>query len=483
MRRLGIFQRLAIGYTVTFILLIGAIIYAISELHRLNNTTRHILEINTRTMEYEKRLTDSLLSQMRYEKKYIVLKDDILYEQFLSANSDFIQSLEEIETTSDIPQIGDLLQMVRKYHKHYQSLFDEEVGIIKANETYFKSLYEYGKEKDIEVIMEELKRLKMLSQDYTNDRIAALSQAGADAQRVAMAIAIAGLFWGIAFSFYTTRNITKPLSAMVEKTKEISEGVFKGDLHVSALPEIEKLTNAFNSMCSRLGMVDKMKSDFFAAMSHELRTPLTSIKEGTSLLIEGIGGVVADKQRRLLTIIYEESHRLIELVNSLLDFSKMEAGMMDFNYTRGDIGPLINRAVTEIEPWAAAKGITLNVGAVPNLPVIRLDKERVLQVLRNLIGNAVKFTPNGGAVYIFAREIDENLEVAVRDTGPGIASENLDAIFEKFQQGFQQGADQIKGTGLGLAIVKHIVIAHGGKIWAKSQPEKGSTFVFSLPTC
>jgi two-component system sensor histidine kinase GlrK len=233
-------------------------------------------------------------------------------------------------------------------------------------------------------------------------------------------------------------------------------------------------------MCNKLKEIDKLKSDFLSFMSHELRTPLTSIKEGSTLLLEGIGGEITEKQKRLLTIIRAETDRLIDIVNSLLDLSKMEAGMMTYNYTYADIAYLINKAVTELEPISESKDIKLEIDIEKELPRVKIDSDRILQMLRNLLGNAVKFTQNGGQVKISARAINKEVEISVSDTGIGIPKENLQTIFNKFQQASIKNLNLIKGTGLGLAIVKHIINAHGGRIWVESEPGQGSTFTFVL---
>jgi two-component system sensor histidine kinase GlrK len=234
-------------------------------------------------------------------------------------------------------------------------------------------------------------------------------------------------------------------------------------------------------MSEKLHELDRLKADFFASMSHELRTPLTSIKEGTGLLLDGVGGDTSEKQRKLLGILAEESNRLITVVNSLLDLSKLEAGMMAYDWEVTGIDSLIKRAVAEITPLLEAKQIRLESAVDPSLPQVRLDPERLLQVLRNLLGNAVKFTPKGGQVKIGAKAVNGKLEVSVKDSGPGIAADSLVSIFEKFNQGNRLGPHTRHGTGLGLAIAKSIITAHGGKIWAESELGHGSTFIFVLP--
>jgi two-component system sensor histidine kinase GlrK len=138
--------------------------------------------------------------------------------------------------------------------------------------------------------------------------------------------------------------------------------------------------------------------------------------------------------------------------------------------------------VAEIEPLALAKKIQLQVVSAAGMPPVNMDPERILQVLRNLIGNAIKFTPEGGRVKVTTQRQEGGLCVLVEDTGPGISRESLQSVFEKFRQGSLKGWEAMKGSGLGLAIAKQIITEHGGKVWAESQPGQGSSFIFVLPS-
>jgi two-component system sensor histidine kinase GlrK len=479
--RLTIFSRLMMGYLTIFILVMIVGIYAISKLYQLNTGTRHILRIDNRILDYKEKLADSILSQLRYEKKYIITKDIVLYNQFLSAKGDFNKFLSEVLLIADTPEKRDSLNKVKGYYEHFQSLIDKEIDPIRRNQTYSKRLHEQEMEKAADGILEELKKLEVSSRYDIQKRVKMLGESAASAQTLAISMFAIAMILAIVTSFLITRSITKPLTILMDKTKEISKGVFDNNLMIASPPEISELTGAFNSMCDKLKMVDKMKSDFFSSMSHELRTPLTSIKEGISLLQDGVGGAVPEKQKRLLAILSQESRRLINLVNSVLDLSKMEAGMMTYSFEPGSLGPLIERATAEMIPLIEAKKIALKTEIEAKLPVIKIDRERVLQVLRNLIGNALKFTPDGGQVRVSARLMNQEVEVSVSDTGPGIAKENFATIFEKFHQAHFKNSDHLKGTGLGLAIVKHVITAHGGKVWAESEPGQGSSFIFVLP--
>ena len=470
-----------IGYFAVLSLVILVSVYAIFRLHQLNSGARHVLNVDYAILDYKEKLTDSYLSQLRYEKKYTITKDIVLYNQYVSAKKGFAQLLSEALFVADTPEKKDSLNKVKAHYQQFQSLIDKEIEYVRGNQNYPKEGYKRDMEKTSDEILEELKKLEVYSRHDIQQRMKMLGESAASARVLGIVMSAIAIILVMATSFWITRSISRPLTILMDKTKEISKGVFSDNLDIPSPPEISELTAAFNSMCGQLKMVDKMKSDFYSSMSHELRTPLTSIKEGINLLQEGVGGAVPEKQKRLLAILSEESKRLIDLVNSLLDLSKMEAGMMTYSYEPGSLAPLIERASTEMIPLVEARKIAFRKEVEAKLPMIKIDRERILQVLRNLIGNAVKFTPEGGRVRVVARLMNREIEVSVSDTGPGIKKENLTTIFEKFRQAPFRQSNRIKGTGLGLAIVKHVIDAHGGRVWAESELGQGSSFIFVLP--
>ncbi len=475
--KFGIFARSTAGYLIILLLLGASNVYAIFKLVQFNTIIVQSLEVDISALDLEKRLVDSIFSQQRYEQKYLLTKDGAFYSQFLAARDEFNKYLSEFSAVPASPAIRETVEKVKSQYQHYLTLVDREVGYLRENRAYDRQGYRLAKEQAADVIHEELERLE----DYSHADIHAITkkvgEAGAAARKVAMASFVGTVLFAILLSFFITRGITRPLLRLVSKTREIPTGSFNCDVGVSAPPEIGELAEAFNTMCERLQAVDKIKADFFSMISHELRTPLTTIKEGTNLLLEGAGGAPTEKQGRLLTIIASESGRLTGLVNSILDLSKMEAGMMMYNFEVGSMAPLLERALEEITPYAEAKKIHLEKQIAPDLAPCRMDGERILEVLRNLVGNAVKFTPDSGRVAVSAKPVPGGIEVAVSDTGPGIPKERLTAVFEKFES-----IDPRKGTGLGLALVKHIIAAHGGKVWAESEPGAGSKFIFVLPS-
>ncbi|MDP1992722.1 MAG: HAMP domain-containing sensor histidine kinase [Syntrophales bacterium] len=475
--KFGIFPRLTAGYLVVLFLLGASNVYAILKLVQFNTLILNSYNEDIRLLDSEKKIVDSLFSQRRFEQKYILTKDTILYNQFLSAKEDFERTLAELNTIPVSPTQNDSFKIITESHQRYHFLVEAEVKNLKNNRNYNGNWYKIEKEKAADTILEEVKKLDEFSRKAFYNKTKIVSDAGALARTVAVISFMIAVLLVILLSLLITRSITNPLLKLVKKTRDIQRGIFDCNLDVSAPPEIKELTESFNLMCNRLKEVDKIKTNFFAMISHELRTPITTIKEGASLLIEGTCGSTTEKQSRLLTIIAAESNRLTSLVNSILDLSKMEAGMMEYNFENRSIEPLVEQVIDEITPYAEAKKIHVGNLLDTDLPSCRMDSERILDVLRNLVGNAVKFTPEKGQISIMANLRNGALEVSVCDSGPGIPKEKLSIIFEKYES-----SDQKKGTGLGLAIVEHIVTAHGGKVWAESDPGQGSRFIFVLPS-
>lgn len=479
--RLTIFSRLMLGNLVVLFIVTGVSVYSIMQLGQMRKITHRITQVHNVLIDLEKDMTGAILSEIRYEKKFLLMQDQALFDNFLASKADFERYMSEALLLADSVTVKNALNRVLELNQTYQALFEKEAAALKSGKPLPGKRHSRKKEKVINEAMEELSQLRTVSQQNILRKIEQLDQTGARARAIAMVITGTALLFGIVLSFMITRGITRPLSRMKKKTADIAEGIFEADLDISSPPEIGELAGAFNTMCVRLRDVDRMKSDFYSLMSHELRTPLTSIREGTNMFLEGLGGEITDKQRELLVIIAEESSRLIDLVGSLLELSKLEAGMLTLNLSKNDLPALITRSIREMAPFAAAKNIVID-SDFEDIPSVSIDAERILQVLRNLIGNALKFTPPGGEVRITAGRVNGGVRVLVTDTGPGIRAEEIGLVFEKFRQAASPASPpRFQGTGLGLAIVRHILQAHGGRVWVESEVGQGSTFAFVLP--
>jgi signal transduction histidine kinase len=240
-------------------------------------------------------------------------------------------------------------------------------------------------------------------------------------------------------------------------------------------------TNAELEMTNReLQRANRLKSDFLASMSHELRTPLHTIIGFSELLAEQLEGPLNEKQHRFIQHIHKDSLHLLELINDVLDISKIEADRLELRPEAFDFTALVAESLASVRSLAEAKSHTLELSCdVPT--AVEADRLRIRQVLVNLLSNAIKFTPEGGRLRLDACVQQDSVMVSVQDNGVGIPPEDQESIFDKFHQVGATTKGVREGTGLGLAITKRLVEQHGGSIWVQSQPRKGSTFFFSLP--
>ena len=230
--------------------------------------------------------------------------------------------------------------------------------------------------------------------------------------------------------------------------------------------------------------IDEMKSEFISVASHELRTPLTAIKSAVQLVLEGKTGEINENQKKFLSIAERNINRLASIVNNLLDLSRIESGKIRMKPEEMDLRGAIEFTLLSLKAQADGKSTQLTMDVKEELPSVYADGEKVAQILTNLIGNAIKFTPQGGTVSLSAKPFGEDRQmvaVSVRDSGVGIPEDQLDRIFDKFYQVEDCLGHSVEGMGLGLAITKGLVEAHHGKIWVESEVGKGSVFTFTLP--
>jgi signal transduction histidine kinase len=231
----------------------------------------------------------------------------------------------------------------------------------------------------------------------------------------------------------------------------------------------------------QLEVANRHKSEFLANMSHELRTPLNAVIGFSEVLLERMFGDINDKQAEYLRDIYSSGKHLLSLINDILDLSKVEAGRMELELTTFSLPMAIDNALTLVRTRAENHGVALEVDVDPRLGDFRGDERKFKQILLNLLSNAVKFTSEGGRVGVHATLANGTVEIAVSDTGIGIAEEDQARIFEEFQQAGPDHAGKREGTGLGLTLTRKFVELHGGTIWVKSQVGQGATFTFALP--
>ncbi|MBD3271447.1 MAG: HAMP domain-containing protein [Elusimicrobia bacterium] len=290
---------------------------------------------------------------------------------------------------------------------------------------------------------------------------------------------------GILVTFLVTAWILRPIQTLTAGVRQIAHGVLSHRIRVNVKNELGELAAEFNRMSEQLQELDIMKNNFISSVSHELRTPLSAIRVYVELLKENPAMYMNDEKRaKALSIMHHNIDRLYNFISDILDLACIKAGKLDLSIVKIRITDIIKETITFYRPLFEKNNVRLLLLNDTPPPPVYIDPPKIRQVITNLIGNALKFTPENGEVNISYHVTDDFLQVSVSDTGIGIPADQVESVFEQFKKVKNDqgpGGGKTKGTGLGLSICKGIIQAHGGRIWAESIVNRGSTFHFTLP--
>jgi signal transduction histidine kinase len=291
-----------------------------------------------------------------------------------------------------------------------------------------------------------------------------------------VAMALAGVLALLAALVFSAR-ILKPVQALTVAAHKMGDGDLSQRVKAVTKDEIGELARTFNRMADNLERSENLRRQMVSDVAHELRTPLTNIRG----YLEAIQDGVADPSPEIIASLYEEAALLTRLVADLQELTLAEAGQLRLHPTQLAPAELLEKAVTGLQPQALARRHEVKIEVAPDLPLVNADPERAGQILRNLLTNAIKYTPPEGKITVAARSQGDFVAISVQDTGVGIAPEHLPNLFERFYRADSSRTRATGGTGLGLAIARQLTQAQGGEITVESKPGVGSIFTFTLP--
>jgi signal transduction histidine kinase len=344
-------------------------------------------------------------------------------------------------------------------------------------------------------------RMSDASHALMRTRLEASARSARTAERLSWIAAAAALLLSVLVSFVIVRSIADSLSRLKEGTHAVARSRFDYRLDTSRGDEFADVAQDFNTMTERLAELDRMKRDFVSKVSHDLKTPLASMQETIRALLDEVPGPLLERQRRLLMLNHQSGERLSSMLAKLLDLSRLEAGVLEPDLRWLEVSALAADAVERSEAVAAERGIRLDLHAPPQPLILHCDGDRIIQLIDNLLENALKFSPAGSAIDVALRlvtrpELAAPVErwppdasasasgavlITVSDGGSGIADAQKERIFERFYQGDAGRDARGRGVGLGLAICREIATVHGGSIWAGDADDGGAMFSVILP--
>ena len=347
----------------------------------------------------------------------------------------------------------------------------------------------------------QTQRVGEASQAIMEARLAHSASSAKAAERISWIAAIGVLVLSIVLSALITRSISEPLHRLTEGTREVAQGQFDYRLDSTRDDEFAQVARAFNSMTERLGALDRMKREFVTRVSHDIKTPLTSMQETISVLLDEVAGPLTEKQRTLLVLNQQGGERLASMLAKLLNLSRLEAGI-EPELQVADGAQLLRRAVSQVRGARDEQALRIDVMLPEYRLLLECDADRILQVLDNLLENAIKFSPHGGEIGVTLQSLTERpsqipperwasvhsgraqasvMWITVTDRGPGVPDVEKERVFERFYQTTAGRGVRHRGVGLGLTICREIVVAHGGAIWLADNPGGGSVFHILLP--
>jgi len=490
--------RIVLGYGLFIAVLVGLAAYQIVTVIQLQSMNQNLKETNFQNAMNSLQAMQDLDLIREFTEKSFTVTDSGYKDQLDEYIENFLEDLEKLRSDSSSDQEE---QEVERLQQSWDAFIGHLDAIQQDPPEGEQREMPDSLQNDLDALQIQADSVYAAIKQSMSVKLDESAQTSRTAQVVLVSITVVVLTVTIFVSLIIVRSISKPLAHLTEGTRAITAGKYFYRLDTSRNDEFSQLAKDFNTMIRRLNELDELKKDFISHVSHELKSPLASMRETVQLMIDGIPGPLTEKQKRLLELNLQSADRLTSMIRNLLDLSKIEAGTMEYELVRQDLVPLVRAAVGELEVRAEERRISIET-ALPDTPLeIKCDRDRIVQVVLNLLGNAVKFSHEGGTVRIRLEAIptvpDTMPQVwhslvtvppppgyfgllSIADSGPGIADADKIKIFEKFHQIKKGKKVSGQGVGLGLAICRTIVLAHEGAVWVEDAPGGGSCFYLLL---
>ena len=484
--RASVYTKLLLAFLAVVALMLAAAVVGLRALNEVNRRAEDMVQLQRKIAAY-RQLNHDTIGQLYSVASSLLKPEERTLDATLRQLNQFGYDLDRLQFVAQ--DEVELFARVRRDYEEFIAVVTQAVELIREGRIAD------GRELQLTRATPLADRLERLTNELVNkaeaEMVASVEASHAayvDSQRALVVFAVVSIALALALGYGISSSLIGPVKQMETRMRELAGGDFSKRVEVPNRDELGALAADLNRMSDQLGSLygqleaaSRHKSEFLANMSHELRTPLNAVIGFSEVLQEQMFGELNDKQKEYVHDIHASGKHLLSLINDILDLSKIEAGKVELELSTFHLPSSLEGTMTLVRERATRHGIEVSLAVDDKLGEIVADERKVRQVLLNLLSNAVKFTPDGGRVDVRAELADSAVQIAVRDTGIGIAPEDQELIFEEFRQVGNDLFRKREGTGLGLTLARKFVSLHGGRIWVQSELGKGSTFTFTLP--
>jgi signal transduction histidine kinase len=474
--KLTIYKKMMLGFGVIIIIMIIASTYILFKLNAVSNVAKMTLTANVQVVDLAKQL-QAILHDLNVDaQKYIISRDETYFALFVATSWQFDQHLNSLLNVSSDKTEGSIVRNMFQAHESFVASMQSERD---SQETGYNPVRDNRRSKSLKNLYKSLDHLININQVSIENAMSRMKTTTSRSAKVALLLIVLTLLTAISAAFLITRTITKPIDDLIRGTEQIVQGKYE-PVRVSSNDEIALLVDAVNEMSVKIKNINELRTHMMQQISHELQSPLQVILSAHDILKDQCSGDMDAEQLQMLDTIRRGINKLTVFSKQYLDLAKIDSGMMKYHMEWTDLSQIVEPLVEDAKLIAASKNITVEL-ATRAAPKVMVDAKKISIVVSNLLSNAVKYTRNDGSVRVKVGPCTIGAQFKIQDSGIGIAPEELPKVFTRFYQASNISRIKSGGIGVGLALVKAFTEGHGGKVYAESVVDSGSTFTVELP--
>lgn len=466
-----------LGFGVIIIIMIIASTYILFKLNAVSNAAEMTLTANVQVVDLAKQLQDILHDLNVDAQKYIISRDETYFSLFVATSRQFDQLLNSLLNASSDKTERSIIRNMFQAHESFTVSMQNERD---SQETSYNPVRDNRRSESLKILYKSLDHLINSNQVSIENAMSRMKTTTSRSAKVALLLIVLTLLTAVSAAFIITRTITKPIDDLIRGTEQIARGKYE-PVKVSSNDEIALLVDAVNDMSVKIKNINELRTHMMQQISHELQSPLQVILSAHDILKDQCSGMMAAEQLQMLDTIRRGINKLTIFSKQYLDLAKIDSGMMKYHMEWTDLSQIVAPLVDDAKLIATSKKITVEL-VTRAAPKVMVDAKKVSIVVSNLLSNAIKYTRNDGKVRVKVGPCTMGAQVEIQDSGIGITPEELPKVFTRFYQASNISRIKSGGIGVGLALVKAFTEGHGGKVYAESVVDSGSTFTVELPS-